>query len=151
MPDQEMLREIKRVVELTSRVDERVKVIADNHDKMTERFDKFMEQHSLLAERVHKIELKGVTCDDVNAVVNRMTLLEGQAPYVLKIVEQSLEALNKLADRVTVVEKHQEVHTAKSGWMSYWFDWAVKLIAVLFMAYILAHLGLDKISVPAPF
>lgn len=165
MPDQEMLREIKRVLELTSRVDERVKVIAESHERMTDRFDKFMEQHNLLAERVYKLELESVNEEELNerlddmtdrnnAVENKVVSLEGQAPYALKIVEQSLEALNKLADRVAVVEKNQESNTAKinnwQGWMSWGFEWTVKVAMIVF-AYVLAKLGLDKIAIPAPF
>lgn len=166
MPDQEMLREIKRVLELTSRVDERVKTIADSHEKMTDRFDKFMDAHSDLVVRVAKLESTTwsgekienkmqESKEDHRKLVTRITAVESNTPYALKIVDQSLEALNKLTDRITKVESDQSkvdrtINTWQ-GWLSWFSDWCFKVAWIVIAAYILARIGLGGVNIPAPF
>jgi hypothetical protein len=166
MPDQEMLREIKRVLELTSRIDERVSTIAESHEKMGERFDRFLEQHAVLVERVTRLEgttwtgaqiearLKDIKDEQVRTV-NRVTAVEAHSPYALKIVDQSLEALNKLTDRVRILEEEAKATgtTVKTwqGWVSWFGDWCFKVAWIVIAAYILARIGLGGVSIPAPF
>jgi hypothetical protein len=173
MADQEMLREIKRVLELTSRVDERVKVIAESHMKMAARFDKFMDQHAELVNRVTKLESETVTTEDMEKklevvktenikLATRVTSVEANTPYALKIVDQSLEALNKLTDRITKMEqdqakidKAQAIHSNKlNTWtdrISWLGEMAFKLIWLLIAAYLLAKLGLSDSQLQFPF
>ncbi len=166
MPDQEMLREIKRVLDLTSRVDERLKNIAESHEKMADRFDKFMEHHTALTERVAKLESStwtgekienriGLVEDEQKKITNRLISVETTAPYALKIVDQSLEALNKLSDRVSKMEVEQKttagtVQTWQS-WLAWFGDWCFKVAWIVIAAYILARIGLGGINIPAPF
>jgi methyl-accepting chemotaxis protein len=161
MPDQETLREIKRVLELTSRIDERVKHIAESHEKMADRFDKFIESHNEVVERVTKLESQNFIdrLEDMesesHAINARMTAVEGNAPYALKIVDQSLEALNKLSDRVQKMEfeHHDNSRKFKSigGWFSWSGDMAFKLVWVVLAAWLLSRLGLSDSMLQFPF
>jgi DNA repair exonuclease SbcCD ATPase subunit len=166
MPDQETLREIKRVLELTSRVDERVKMIAESHKEMADRLERFIEHHNTLAERVTKIESSTWTGDEVeerieeveedqSAITLRVATVESNAPYALKIVDQSLEALNKLTDRVAKVELDQHDNTKKlktwSDWLGWGGDFLFKLAWIVIAAYLLLRLGLGGTNIPTPF
>jgi DNA repair ATPase RecN len=166
MPDQEILREIKRVLELTSRIDERVHSIVESHSKMADRFDKFIDQHSLLVERV--VRLEGNTWsgekienhlnliqEEHKKTMNRIITIESGTPYALKIVDQSLEALNKLTDRVRKVEDEQQNQgktvSSWQGWLSWFGDWCFKFAWIVIAAYILSRIGLGGVSIPTPF
>lgn len=165
MADQETLREIKRVLEMTSRIDERVKTIAESHEKMSDRFDKFLEQHALITERVTRLEssvfniekfgLKIISFEEEHKkTANRVTALEGTAPYALKIVNQSLEALNKLSERVNNVEKEQGNQTQKIktwfDWIQWGGEWITKLAWIVLAAWILYQLKLTSVNIPTP-
>jgi len=164
--DQEMLREIKRVLEMTSRIDERVTNIAESHEKITQRFDTFMEKHTVLSERVTRLEGSTWTGERIEShldqikgeqksVANRIAAVESSTPYALKIVDQSLEALNKLSDRINKMEGEQKEQgrTVKTwqGWIAWVGDWSFKLAWIVIAAYILARIGLGGVHVPEPF
>lgn len=166
MPDQELLKEIKRVVELTTRVDERIKVIAESHERMADRFDKFLDQHAELTSRVIKLESssehiaimdKKITSveEDQQKLVNRVVTVEATTPYALKIVDQSLAALNQLANRVSKVESDQNTTgntmTSWHKWINWAGDWSFKMAWIIIAAYILARIGLGGVNIPAPF
>jgi len=163
MPDQETLREIKRVLELTSRIDERVKMIAESNEKITERFDRFAEQHNTLAERVAKLESKNgdkldEKLEDMRnrqlELMGRITAMESSSPYALKVVNSAMEALNKLGDRVSSMENQNTVHHTKlgvwGGWAVFLGEWVFKVALIIIAAAILAKLGLGAVNVPAP-
>lgn len=166
MPDQEMLEEIKRLLELTLRVDERVKNVTDNQEKMVNRFDKFIDQHSQLIERVAKLEINIFTKEEIeervgdfeeaqNKITSRLNVVESTAPYTFKIVDQSLEALNKLSDRICKVENEQKNTTQTmdtwKGWIVWGGDLCFKLAWIIIAAYILTRIGLGGVNIPGPF
>lgn len=159
---QEMLREIKRVVEVTSRIDERVKNISDSYAKIAERFDRFLDQHNNLVERVNKIENTTWTgskiedrLNDINETHNNLNIriasVENHIPYSLKIVDQSLKALNNLEERISKVEKESTQIKGLAGWFGWILEWVFKVSLIIVVAYILALLGLGGVNMPAPF
>ena len=161
MADQETLREIKRILELTSRIDERVNSIVENNTEMSDKFDKFIDQHNRLTERVTRIESNTWTAERIEAhleqikdeqkkVTNRIIAVETTAPYALQIIDQ----LNKLTDRVSQVEAEQKDQGQKvktwHGWIEIIFNWVFKIAWVVIAAYILARVGLGGVNIPVP-
>ena len=125
-----------------------------------------MEQHSVLADRVTRLESNTWSGDKIEQhlesiqqeqkkITVRISAVESSTPFALKIVDQSLEALNKLADRVSKMEKEQQsqkttVKTWKS-WIEWAGDWSFKLAWIIIAAYILSRIGLGGVHVPEPF
>lgn len=116
---QEMLAEIRRVADLTARVDTRVQSVAAGMD----------EKLSTLVSRVERLE------------------------FAAEKIEE--EVGERLTTRVTVVERAQEKHAVTintwQGWLTWFFEWGTKVAWIVVAAYVLAKLGVDKVSIPAPF
>ena len=138
--------------EILARIDERVKSLVDSHISLTGRFDKFLQQHTDLVQRVASLEtsLNSIRKieDNFSSILNRL----GSVEFTAEIIETLEEELNKLEERVSELEMTSKNQNYKwESWSNkvFWVgEIAFKTCWVLGMAWLLYKFGLGGANFP---
>jgi predicted RNase H-like nuclease (RuvC/YqgF family) len=142
------------IMEILGRVDERVKALVESNDYLKERFDKFLDLHSELTERVTHLEASFDEDALEKMETKYYTLDQRITPLEMKVMESdALKArMASLEERAFKLERITEVQN--SAWVR-WTGAITKGIEVLFkigwvigMAWILYRLGLGGVNFP---
>ena len=160
--ENKLQNEIRLVLEMTARVDERVKLIVEKQSDMTQRLNGFIDSHNTLASRVTVLEAKaGNTLQEMKTkmdqMVERVVKLESDplCHHLAKlegVVLKSREDINSLVgvvggidNRVDRVEEGQDGIWSKS---KYGLDLVVKAVWALAIGYLLYKLGWSAPNTP---
>lgn len=121
-----LVNDIKLVLDITSRVDERVKIIAESQQQMNTRLNHFIDEHNTLASRVTVLESK-----NINKIYDTVQDLE--------------EKVVTLKSRIGNLEEHKQSILDKSKQILGFVYQAIFIIAV---CYILYKLGISSPPIP---
>lgn len=149
-----MDQEIQEVKEILGRVDERVKILVETNQHQTQRFDKFLDQHANLVERVTHLEAI-IDTDKVETFEKDYQELKKTMHEVMieaeeiAVLETKVEELN---NRIKEIEINNRFTVNK---LDNWSSWIInigeglfKVTWVLGMAWVLYKLGFSAVSFP---
>lgn len=143
-----IIDDIKLVLDITSRVDERAKIIADSQQKINARLDHLIDEHNNLASRVYVLESKGGRKiideieDKTNRLKSRIELLESAgSPWHQRIVE----SINNIKSRLNKLEDHKDGVNYK---LKTFFGYVFQGTFVILVCYILYRMGLNPPPMP---
>lgn len=154
--------EIKLVLEMTARVDERVKLVVEKQAEMTHRLNGFIDSHNALLNRVSVIEAKnGNGIHDVkgkvDTMVERLVKLEadhssGHFERIEKTVAECRDIMDDMRRELVAVEKR--VHKMEEASIGMWsktkfvLDLVAKGIWVIIVCWLLYKFGLNTPPIP---
>jgi hypothetical protein len=160
----EMLNDIKQVLDISSRVDERVKIIQTGQQELNARLNHFIDELNILTGRVLVLESKngnlvhqledevgelGVRLErmDIGAEVSKETLvyLKNKDSQLNNRVEDISVQVSDITHRLSVLEGHNE------GWHTkakHYGNLLVQALWVIAVCYILFRLGISTPPIP---
>ncbi len=129
---------IKSVFDLTSRIDERVKMLVERQNDADERYDKVLELLQQLVNRVTILESKDVSNvkTDLNEINKRIAIMESSgAKHDIEDIKQKIHTLDLRVEAINMRTVNQEGRWAKL------FDLVFKLTIMLIGGYLLFRFG----------
>jgi hypothetical protein len=120
----ELNESLKLVFDITSRIDERMKILIENNNDSKERIEKLFDQQIILLNRITILENKN-SAQMVTELKNELTILENKVDH--------------LSDRCIHVEK--EVNQQGNKWTTL-LDFTFKIGVMLIGSIILWKIGL---------
>lgn len=162
---QDVLGEIKSLLDISSRVDERVKNIQQSQQELNTRVNQFLGEFAQLSSRVLVIESRnGGKLHEIEDTLNKMqdnlvtfnlklekidiagTAFENKNNTAGKEVqEEQTEALEVLKEKVAKLEMHNESWQNK---VKYWGALVIQGVWVIIVCYILYKFGLNTPPIP---
>lgn len=153
----DLQNEIKLVLEITARVDERVKLVVEKQSEMTLRLNNFIDAHNLLSSRVSVLEVKEASgMADMKAkqqaLSERLARLEMSIPEAkIEDIEETLgtnekqladldEATRDLSKRIGKIEDDNNSSWSK---IKYFADLGIKALWAFAIGYIMWRMGLQ--------
>lgn len=153
----ELQNEVKLVLDMTARVDERVKLIVEKQTEMTARLNGFIDSHNALAGRVMVLEAGSGDIDRFNGLFERVVKLEADPTAdnierVEKMVAEFRAYLDEIRrDAVGVEKRVHMLEDASDGmWTKtrYIIDLIVKAVWALAIGYLLYKTGWSAPTTP---
>ena len=151
MPESEARSEIKLVLEMTARVDERVKLIIERQSDMSVRLNNFMDSNNVLSNRVSVIEAKGSNGigelkNKYDTIIERLVRLEsspliGEIDFIKNHIESSKEEMNNFENRMSKVEDSNTSIWTRINWT---FDVITKISMPILITWLLWQLGFQN-------
>ncbi len=150
-----MLNDLKLVLDITSRVDERVKMIAEGQSELTQRLNKFIDEHNSLAVRVKLIETfagdKLIT--DVSEIRMGLDRIKSRTDLIESIgaapMREKMDTLAKSFDDMRVrLEQMELSHNSVSEKFKHIGGLIVQGIWVIIVCYVLFRLGINSPPLP---
>lgn len=140
----EITSSIKTVYEMVARIDERVKMIAENQNELSKRIDKTSDSlidldhsHLDLGGRIHVIEERGS--------VGMSQYLREELHEYNSTIDKMDTRMHNLETRIAIVE--QVSNKSEHKW-SMIFDFIYKSIWVIVVCYVLLKLNLNPPAIP---
>ena len=154
--------EIKLVLEMTARVDERVKLVVEKQSEMTHRLNGFIDSHNALLNRVSVIEAKNgngmhEVKNKVDGIVERVVKLEADQTNVhVERIENTVGECREIMEEVRreLVAVEKRVHKLEEASAGMWsktkfvLDLVAKGIWVLIVCWLLYKFGLNTPPIP---
>ena len=146
-----LVEEIKQIIDITSRVDERVKMIAEAQYQINNRLNHFIDEHNSLVARVHVIESKnGHKTQELITVLDEKLMRNASRIEILETVgsqksQKVAGEFDLLKIRVKELEDHKQGLSDRAKAVLGYVWQAIFLIA---MGYVLYRLGLPTPPVP---
>ncbi len=155
MPEtRNLIDEIKQVIDITSRVDERMKIIAESQVQLNQRLNHFIDEHNALSSKVHVMETRfGSKNPDMlaieekhNRVLAKIEILESLgSPRQQKFVENTEDALNDIKSRIKELETHKQGISEKVKQI---MGYVWQGLFIIIVCYLLYRLGLNPPPIP---
>jgi chromosome segregation ATPase len=151
MPPADGLREeLKAVLELTTRVDERIKMISSRQQDMGERLNRFVDEHNELSGRVPFFEDRLDSIEDLaRRLMERVTLIDVRGSQLSATTATRVDALT---DRIRQIEDRLDKNAAiAAGWwgtLGRIGQMIVHAVWVIIVCYLLWRLGLNPTPLP---
>ena len=154
----ELLNEIKVILDITSRVDERVKAIQTNQQDLTARLNQFIGELNQLTSRVFVLESKNggkvhaleEQIDNLKTRVERIDM--GGTEFFKKQFDEYDETNEDLDDKLRDLDKRlQKIETSNEGWQMKFKHYAglvIQGIWVIIVCYVLYKLGINTPPIP---
>jgi cell division protein FtsB len=156
MPEtRDLLTEIKQVIDITSRVDERLKIIAEAQQQIGLRLNHLVDEHNALVGKVHVIESKNGNKlhEAISNQEEKLVRVNGRIEVLETVgsqksqrqIEDLQEVIIKVKERIRDLEEHREsvVSQAKSIMGYIWQG-----IFIIMICYLLYRMGLSLPPVP---
>lgn len=154
--------EIKLVLEMTARVDERVKLVVEKQSEMTQRLNGFIDSHNALLNRVTIIEAKNgnglhEVKNKVDTIIERVVKLESDqtninVERIENTVNECRDIMEEMRRELVAVEKRvHKIEDASAGVWSktkFVFDLVAKGVWVLIVCWLLYKFGLTTPPIP---
>lgn len=138
--------EMKKLLDLTTRVDERVKLIVERQQEMNDRLNKYASDHNELSTRVSIIESDTEALDTLDNLRHRITMLEAHGPDALR------KAVDELEDQLYIVDervkKLQDYHEGLWGKVNKFFGMIIHAIWIIVVCYLLYKMGINTPPIP---
>lgn len=154
MQNSELLTDIKQVLDISSRVDERVKIIQQNQQEMNARLNAFMIEFNTLSGRVMVLESKNGGRvhdieDSITRLASRVERIDAAGTEAFQKVfadnkkdnDESEDELHSLKRRVDTLEHNNDNWQTK---IRQYGGLVVQGAWVVIMSYILFKLGLQN-------
>lgn len=146
-----LVEEIKQIIDITSRVDERVKMIAESQHQINNRLNHFIDEHNSLVSRVHVIESKnGHKTQELITTLDEKLMKSATRIEILETVgsqksQKIAGEFDLLKIRVKELEDHRQGLSDRAKTIiNYIWQGAFLII----MGYVLYRLGLPTPPVP---
>lgn len=152
--------EIKLVLEMTARIDERVKLIIEKQSEMTHRLNGFIDSHNALLNRVTIIETKNGNGiheikNKVDAIIERIVKVESEGENVDRVevmIGECRDIMDEIRRELVNVEKrvHKMEESSAGMWskMKFVIDLVAKGIWVIIVCWLLYKFGLNSPPIP---
>jgi len=151
----DLVNDIKLVLDITSRVDERVKMIAEGQQQMNIRLNHFIDEHNALAARVTVLESKNISKmaesvqgveEKITKMVIRVETLETLgSPLYQRIIEENRITIIDLKNRINNLEEHKQNVLDKIRRV---LGFVGQAIFTILVCYILYKLGINSPPIP---
>jgi hypothetical protein len=133
---------IKSVFNLTSRIDERVKILVEQQVDLKQQLDKAIDNQQQILNRVTVLESKDVTSavasskTDIHDIKQRVAIMESSgSKQDIEDIKQKIHLLDLRLESINMRTANQESRWAKI------FDLVFKLTIMLIGGYLLFRLG----------
>lgn len=138
--------ELKKLLDLTTRVDERVKLIVERQQEMHSRLNQFAADHHELTTRVSIVESNAEDLETLDQLRQRVTMLEahGSEP-VNKQVNELEDEVDIIEDRVKKLEDH---HEGMWGKINKLLGLLVHGVWIIVVCYLLYKMGINTPPLP---
>lgn len=138
--------ELKKLLDLTTRVDERVKLIVERQQEMHSRLNQFAADHHELTTRVSIIESSSEELSSFDNMRQRITMLEAHGSASVN------KTLNELEDQVSVVEnrvrKLEDHHEGMWGKINKFSGMLIHGVWIIVVCYLLYKMGINTPPIP---
>lgn len=154
----ELVNDIKQVLDISSRVDERAKLIQATQKELTDRLNAFSQEFNLLSSRVLVLESKNggrihEIQDDINTLRSKIDRIDIGGPEAFNRVmgeinkerDEVIDKLHDIARRVQYIESSNEGSQSKVKQYVHLF---IQGIWVIIVCYVLYKLGLQTPPIP---
>ncbi len=146
-----LVEEVKQIIDITSRVDERVKMIAEAQQQINFRLNHFIDEHNALVAKVQVIESKSTNKFPESLATIDEKVMKSQVR--LDVLENlGSTKSQKLADEVNTlkskVEKLEEHKNSLSERFKMIFGYVWQGLFIVLICYILYRLGLNTPPIP---
>lgn len=151
----QMINDLKLVLDITSRVDERVKIIAESQTELTHRLNKFVDEHNALAMRVKLLETQSYdkllnevsdVRERIDRIKSRMEIFETVgSTNTRESTEDMTNIINKMDTRLEKLETSSNGILEKAKTFG---GLIMQGVWVVVVCYVLYKLGLQ--SPPTP-
>lgn len=154
-----VIQEIKQVIDITSRVDERVKIIAEKQQHMNERLEELSDEHNKLVTKVHVLESNSLV-DQVMTIEERIARLKSRlevveavgSPKQQKFVQTVMSELGDVLGKTEKLERRvEELEHDKKTWgnrVSTVMSYVWQGTYIICVCYLLYKLGLNNPPIP---
>lgn len=143
--------EIKQVIDITSRVDERMKIIAESQQQLNIRLNHFVDEHNALVTKVQVLDSRtGVKLSDNVAsldekylrLIARLEVLETMGSHKeQKFTEDVNNTFHDLKNRMKELESHKQGTSEKVKQI---LGFVYQGMFIVIIAYLLYKLGLSN-------
>jgi hypothetical protein len=158
----DLYNEIRLVLDITARIDERVKLFIEKQSEMTHRLNGFVDSHNSLTNRVTVIETENVTIlHDVKIktdfICKRLLRLEAKLTNLnIEKIEKNFNEYSKtlslirgeLSSVENRVHKMEDRNIGLWSKMKFFMDLVAKGIWVLIVCWLLYKFGLNSPPIP---
>ena len=150
-----LIDEIKQIIDITSRVDERVKMVAEAQQDINFRLNHLIDEHNGLTARVHVVESKNghKVQEAVSSVEEKMMRLSSRFDVLDMIGTQKMQRVSEEINSniLEIKFKVKELENHKQGISERWksilgYVWHGAFI--IFICYVLYRMGLPTPPVP---
>jgi chromosome segregation ATPase len=153
----ELLNDVKQVLDISSRVDERVKLIQVNQAELNSRFNALVDDFNNLSARVMVIESRnGGKSHEIEEKIGKLHSRVDKIDVNTEAFRQSLGSIKKL-DKEESIKIHDMIRRIymlehdSEGWqgkIKQWGGLVVQGIWVIIVCYLLLKLGLNPAPLP---
>jgi len=150
MSEYNLMDEIKELINLTSRIDEKVKNVADSQLQMNQRLNHFIDEHTSLSAKVQLLESKMENrLHDVTSnfdekflkIISRLEVLESVGSVrQQKLIEDVTASFHEIKDRLKELESHKKSVTDRIKQV---FGYVWQGVYMIIIAYLLYKLHLN--------
>lgn len=138
--------ELKKLLDLTTRVDERVKLIVERQQEMHIRLNQFAVDHNELITRVSIIESNAEELETLDQLKHRVTMLEAHGPVSLcKSIQELEDQVYVLESRIKKLEEH---HEGLWGKINKFLGLLVHGVWIIVVCYLLYKMGINTPPIP---
>lgn len=157
----DLLQEIKIILDITSRVDERVKLIQSNQQDLNHRVNDFLSEFNELSSRVSVIESKSggnlhlleQTINEMKIKIENIDIGGTKSSYKTQEELDDLESdISDIKNRIAKIdEKVGRLQDHKNSWedkANKYFNFITQGVWVIIVCYVLYKLGLQSPPIP---
>lgn len=154
----DLMDDIKQVLDISSRVDERAKLIQDTQKELTERINTFSHEFNMLSARVLVLESKNggrlhEIQDDISDLKSRMDRIDVGGTEVFNrainnIEKERQDIVDKLHDVIRRVQSIELSHEGSQSAINRYVHLFIQGLWVIIVCYVLYKLGLQTPPIP---
>jgi uncharacterized protein (DUF3084 family) len=138
--------EMKKLLDLTTRVDERVKLIVERQQEMHSRLNQFADDHNELTTRVSIVESNSEDLQTLDQLRQRITMLEAHGSESLnKQVDELEDQTYAMDNRIRKIEEH---NAGLWGKINKFLGLLVHGIWIIVVCYLLYKMGINTPPIP---
>lgn len=148
--------ELKLVLDMTTRVDERLKIICEKQQEANTRLNQLVDSHIDITSRVRVLEAHNelsADLDEADEIKQRLTVIEAKGSPAFIEFEREMQTfldkvtghLNNLDQRLRRLEEAQEGWWGRVGKLT---QLGVQAVWVVLVCYVLYRLGLSSPPIP---
>lgn len=151
----QLIDEIKQVIDITSRMDERVKMVAEAQQEINFRLNHLIDEHNALVARVHVVESKnGHKYQEITSALDEKLMRLSARLDVLELVgSQKTQRVSEEFHLSTaeIRSRLKELEAHKQGMAERWksiLGYVWQTMFIIIVCYILYRLGISLPTLP---
>lgn len=140
-----LIDEIKQVIDITSRVDERMKIIAESQIQLDQRLNHFIDEHNALTSRVQVMVAKAPDAAMIDEkhhrILAKLDMIESlSSPKMQGFIEETEDDVSELKARIKELESHTQGSSEKIKQI---LGYVWQGLFIVLVAWLLFKMGLN--------